>query len=190
MVKSIFKWSCDVGTCLCSFISLMLTLYYTSGRSQQEVDQASPVITTTTGPISKMVTVETTPLPSATLSTFATASYGGTHQPATKTYPFDKVFGPEADQTMVFNEVAEGMLGEVLSGYNCTIFAYGQTGTGKTYGDLLNWHNNPDILLAILCKATLSSQILTLRNRRLVLFRGSFTVFSASSNLKPTPSTR
>lgn len=109
------------------------------GRSQQEVDQASPVITTTTGPISKMVTVETTPLPSATLSTFATASYGGTHQPATKTYPFDKVFGPEADQTMVFNEVAEGMLGEVLSGYNCTIFAYGQTGTGKTYtmqGDL------------------------------------------------------
>ncbi|OWZ37339.1 kinesin family member 11 [Cryptococcus neoformans c45] len=110
------------------------------GRSQQEVDQASPVITTTTGPISKMVTVETTPLPSATLSTFTTAStYGGTHQPTTKTYPFDKVFGPEADQTMVFNEVAEGMLGEVLSGYNCTIFAYGQTGTGKTYtmqGDL------------------------------------------------------
>lgn len=110
------------------------------GRSQQEVDQASPVITTTTGPISKMVTVETTPLPSATSSTFTTAStYGGTHQPTTKTYPFDKVFGPEADQTMVFNEVAEGMLGEVLSGYNCTIFAYGQTGTGKTYtmqGDL------------------------------------------------------
>ncbi|ADV23717.1 Microtubule motor, putative [Cryptococcus gattii WM276] len=110
------------------------------GRSQQEVDQASPVITTTTGPISKMVTVETTPLPSATLSTFTTASvYGGTHHPTTKTYPFDKVFGPEADQTMVFNEVAEGMLGEVLSGYNCTIFAYGQTGTGKTYtmqGDL------------------------------------------------------
>jgi kinesin family protein 11 len=22
---------------------------------------------------------------------------------------------------------------EVLEGYNCTIFAYGQTGTGKTY---------------------------------------------------------
>jgi kinesin family protein 11 len=50
----------------------------------------------------------------------------------TKTYPFDKVFGPEADQTMVFHEVAEGMLDEVLAGYNCTIFAYGQTGTGKT----------------------------------------------------------
>lgn len=25
------------------------------------------------------------------------------------------------------------MIGEVVAGYNCTIFAYGQTGTGKTY---------------------------------------------------------
>jgi kinesin family protein 11 len=33
---------------------------------------------------------------------------------------------------MVFEEVAESMLDEVLAGYNCTIFAYGQTGTGKT----------------------------------------------------------
>ena len=32
----------------------------------------------------------------------------------------------------VFSEVAEAMLDEVLAGYNCTIFAYGQTGTGKT----------------------------------------------------------
>ncbi|WWD19337.1 hypothetical protein CI109_103796 [Kwoniella shandongensis] len=110
------------------------------GRSSQEVAQASPVITTTTGPISRAITVETTPLPSSSMSTFTTASaYGGSHQPMTKTYPFDKVFGPEADQTMIFNEVAEGMLDEVLAGYNCTIFAYGQTGTGKTYtmqGDL------------------------------------------------------
>lgn len=25
------------------------------------------------------------------------------------------------------------MIAEVLTGYNCTVFAYGQTGTGKTY---------------------------------------------------------
>jgi kinesin family member 11 len=25
------------------------------------------------------------------------------------------------------------MIDEVLAGYNCTVFAYGQTGTGKTY---------------------------------------------------------
>ncbi|WVQ72707.1 hypothetical protein IAR50_002267 [Cryptococcus sp. DSM 104548] len=104
------------------------------GRSTQEVSQASPIITTTEGPLSKQVTVETTPQISSTMSSFTTAStYGGSHQPSTKTYPFDKVFGPEADQTMVFDEVAENMLAEVLAGYNCTIFAYGQTGTGKTY---------------------------------------------------------
>ncbi|WVR09342.1 hypothetical protein IAU60_006408 [Kwoniella sp. DSM 27419] len=109
------------------------------GRSAQEVASASPIITTTSGAIAKSITVETTPLTSSSLSYTTASTYGGSHQPSTKTYPFDKVFGPEADQTMVFNEVADGMLDEVLAGYNCTIFAYGQTGTGKTYtmqGDL------------------------------------------------------
>lgn len=56
-----------------------------------------------------------------------------------KTYSFDSVFGPEVDQKTVFNSVVKGMLDQVLSGYNCTIFAYGQTGAGKTFtmeGDL------------------------------------------------------
>jgi hypothetical protein len=55
-------------------------------------------------------------------------------QPATqtKTYPFDHVFGPEADQALVFAEVMAPMLDDVLQGYNVACFAYGQTGTGKT----------------------------------------------------------
>ncbi|UZJ51410.1 hypothetical protein CBS101457_000730 [Exobasidium rhododendri] len=56
-----------------------------------------------------------------------------------KTYNFDHVFAPEADQGMVYQSVVVPVLNEVLSGYNCTIFAYGQTGTGKTHtmeGDL------------------------------------------------------
>ncbi|SMY30119.1 unnamed protein product [Zymoseptoria tritici ST99CH_1A5] len=52
---------------------------------------------------------------------------------SSKTYQFDKVFSPAADQGMVFEEVVKPVLDEVLSGFNCTIFAYGQTGTGKTY---------------------------------------------------------
>lgn len=50
-----------------------------------------------------------------------------------KTYHFDKVFSPAADQAIVFDDVVKPILGEMLSGYNCTVFAYGQTGTGKTY---------------------------------------------------------
>lgn len=33
---------------------------------------------------------------------------------------------------MLWDEVVRETLDEVMMGYNCTIFAYGQTGTGKT----------------------------------------------------------
>ncbi|GAA5835308.1 hypothetical protein JCM5353_006729 [Sporobolomyces roseus] len=49
------------------------------------------------------------------------------------------VYGPESTQSLLYDEVAKPILEQVLEGYNCTIFAYGQTGTGKTYtmeGDL------------------------------------------------------
>ncbi|KAI7898604.1 P-loop containing nucleoside triphosphate hydrolase protein [Cokeromyces recurvatus] len=54
-------------------------------------------------------------------------------------YNFDRVFKEEATQQGVYNAVAAPILSDVLNGYSCTIFAYGQTGTGKTYtmeGDL------------------------------------------------------
>ena len=50
-----------------------------------------------------------------------------------KSYQFDKVFSQAADQSMVFDEVVTPILDEMIGGFNCTIFAYGQTGTGKTY---------------------------------------------------------
>ncbi|KAK4687098.1 kinesin family member 11, partial [Tremellales sp. Uapishka_1] len=111
------------------------------GRSTQEIAQGSPIITNTSGALSKAITIETTPSASASAITSLTtpSAYGGSNAPLSKTYGFDRVFGPEADQTMVYREVVESMLDEVLAGYNCTIFAYGQTGTGKTYtmqGDL------------------------------------------------------
>lgn len=33
----------------------------------------------------------------------------------------------------MFKTVAHPLVKQVLLGYNCTVFAYGQTGTGKTY---------------------------------------------------------
>ncbi|KAG7396507.1 Kinesin- protein 11 [Phytophthora boehmeriae] len=56
-----------------------------------------------------------------------------------KTYTFDRVFGQYSTQKDVFSSVVKPAVDEALAGYNCTVFAYGQTGTGKTYtmqGDL------------------------------------------------------
>ncbi|CAG7945236.1 unnamed protein product [Penicillium olsonii] len=57
----------------------------------------------------------------------------GPNAVSNKTYAFDKVFSPAADQITVFEDVVTPTVDEMLAGYNCTIFAYGQTGTGKTY---------------------------------------------------------
>ncbi|XP_059215984.1 kinesin-like protein KIF11 isoform X2 [Centropristis striata] len=52
---------------------------------------------------------------------------------ARKTYTFDMVFGAAAKQIEVYRSVVCPILDEVIMGYNCTVFAYGQTGTGKTF---------------------------------------------------------
>ncbi|XP_050218929.1 kinesin-like protein KIN-14Q [Mercurialis annua] len=49
-----------------------------------------------------------------------------------KTYKFDAAFSPQADQADVFEDTAP-FATSVLDGYNVCIFAYGQTGTGKTF---------------------------------------------------------
>lgn len=72
------------------------------------------------------------------------ASLASTPAAQTKTWDFGEhpheagreprgtVYGPDADQGMLYTDVAKPILQQVLQGYNCTIFAYGQTGTGKT----------------------------------------------------------
>ncbi|KAL0132743.1 hypothetical protein PUN28_000465 [Cardiocondyla obscurior] len=50
-----------------------------------------------------------------------------------KKFTFDRVFGPSSKQIDVYNAIVSSLLEEVLAGYNCTVFAYGQTGTGKTF---------------------------------------------------------
>ncbi|KAL8128902.1 hypothetical protein V2J09_018057 [Rumex salicifolius] len=49
-----------------------------------------------------------------------------------KTFKFDSVLGPQVDQADVFEDTA-AFASSVLDGYNVCIFAYGQTGTGKTF---------------------------------------------------------
>ena len=92
-------------------------------RSDREVQENSSIIVSTEGARGQVVSIET----AAPVS-----SLGVVTLPPTRTYPFDLVFGPEADQSMIYQDVVHPMLEEVVQGYNCTLFAYGQTGTGKT----------------------------------------------------------
>ncbi|XP_076177804.1 kinesin-like protein KIF11-B isoform X2 [Ptiloglossa arizonensis] len=50
-----------------------------------------------------------------------------------KKFTFDRVFGSFSRQVEVYNAVVHPLVEEVLAGYNCTVFAYGQTSTGKTF---------------------------------------------------------
>jgi DNA replication protein DnaC len=50
-----------------------------------------------------------------------------------KQYYFDHVFGPSSTQQDVYNTAVEPLVDDVLGGFNGTVFAYGQTGTGKTH---------------------------------------------------------
>lgn len=49
------------------------------------------------------------------------------------TFQFDEVLTDHASQKRVYEVVAKPVVESVLQGYNGTIMAYGQTGTGKTY---------------------------------------------------------
>ncbi|CAK70065.1 unnamed protein product (macronuclear) [Paramecium tetraurelia] len=48
-------------------------------------------------------------------------------------FTFDRIFGPDSEQADVFEEVGRPILDSVMNGYNGTIFAYGQTSSGKTF---------------------------------------------------------
>ncbi|GFO50711.1 kinesin-like protein [Plakobranchus ocellatus] len=48
-------------------------------------------------------------------------------------YAFDHVFGPCATNRDVFEHATKGIVNGVLNGYNCSVFAYGATGAGKTH---------------------------------------------------------
>eukprot|EP00760_Papus_ankaliazontas_P038425 PhM_4_TR9130/c0_g1_i1/m.7566/K10394/KIF3A; kinesin family member 3A len=50
-----------------------------------------------------------------------------------KTWTFDQVFTDVFTQRDIYLQVAHPVVESVINGYNATIFAYGQSGTGKTY---------------------------------------------------------
>ena len=48
-------------------------------------------------------------------------------------YQFDRVFGPEVSTDAIFSEQVKALVQNAMSGINTTVFAYGQTSSGKTF---------------------------------------------------------
>ena len=44
-----------------------------------------------------------------------------------------RVYGPDSQQSDVYEEAVKPLVEATFDGYNSTVFAYGQTGSGKTY---------------------------------------------------------
>ena len=45
-------------------------------------------------------------------------------------YKFDRVFGPEEDNRVIYRDMAFDIIESAMKGFNSTIFAYGQTASG------------------------------------------------------------
>ncbi|XP_064210036.1 centromere-associated protein E isoform X10 [Anguilla rostrata] len=51
----------------------------------------------------------------------------------TKTFSFDRVFSAEESTNQLYQDIAKPLVVSAVEGYNGTIFAYGQTSSGKTF---------------------------------------------------------
>ena len=75
-------------------------------------------------------------------------------------YTFDRAFDKDTAQAAVFEYTRPALVDTVLSGMNATCFAYGPTGTGKTY-TMLGTDDNPGLMINVL--ADLFSRIASLK---------------------------
>merc|ERR1719271_297446 len=80
----------------------------------------------------------------------AVSAPGASGEPP-KTFTFDSVFPPNTEQERIYKATAMPICDSVMEGYNGTIFAYGQTGTGKTF--TMEGENDPPELRGIIPRA-------------------------------------
>jgi kinesin family protein 18/19 len=59
------------------------------------------------------------------------------HRSKEQRYAFDKIYRNQTSEE-IYYETVKPLIKTVLSGKNATVFAYGPTGTGKTYTMLGN----------------------------------------------------
>ncbi|XP_077994316.1 kinesin-like protein KIF18A [Glandiceps talaboti] len=60
-------------------------------------------------------------------------------------FAFDQVFDADVSQQEVYEKTTKSIIDGVLNGYNCSVFAYGATGAGKTF-TMLGSPNSPGVI--------------------------------------------
>lgn len=60
-------------------------------------------------------------------------------------YRYDNVFSPHDQNAQVYNNAAKRLVRRVMEGYHGTVFAYGMTGTGKTFS-MQGTANSPGVI--------------------------------------------
>ena len=66
----------------------------------------------------------------------ATIYYGERNTKSEKKWVYDYILPPDTTQEQMYDKVAKKTIVDFTDGYNGTIFAYGQSGSGKTYSML------------------------------------------------------
>ncbi|XP_060534796.1 kinesin-like protein KIF18A [Cylas formicarius] len=78
------------------------------------------------------------------------------------TFVFDKVYNNMSTNMEVFQSTTQTLIGTLMDGYNCSVFAYGATGAGKTF-TMIGSADSPGITYLTMkelfkCKDTLSAE--------------------------------
>ncbi|PKI71548.1 kinesin-like protein KIN-14T [Punica granatum] len=105
-----------------------------------------------------------------------------------RSYSFDRVFPPGSSQDEVFMEV-EPVIKSALDGYNACLFAYGQTGTGKTFtmeGNSDNPGLVPRTIQALLKRASNSNYKYLFRFSMLEIYLRNLKDLLVPQPVKPT----
>ncbi|CAL8109846.1 unnamed protein product [Orchesella dallaii] len=70
-------------------------------------------------------------------------------KPKNSTFGFDRVYFNLDSNELIYNDVMKPLVGTLLQGYNCSVFAYGSTGSGKTY-TMLGGQDSPGLTVLTL----------------------------------------
>ena len=71
------------------------------------------------------------------------------HRSKEQRFYFDRIFNPKASTQQVYERTCSQLIDSVVKGFNACVFAYGTTGSGKTY-TMTGTQETPGIMYLIL----------------------------------------